>query len=363
MKHTNTILDKVANEHNYLESDWWDGFLKAIYDLYYTTEGVLGGNDCAKSLVHLFAEKNDIPWEFAVKHLYCYIREVVGDFYERYSKKIDWVKLCSDEKHTVGKFIKIKGNEKYASRELFEQFCKRDQIDIEDYVCESLLDSYGWTHVVWIIVFNVIEEYLSVEERYENIEDDSQENEPEIANMGHLDTKTEVFEIVTSIEEEYSESSEEATEVTVKEIETSETIPSTEDGKVYGKKAVKAICLDDGIETIYKSISEVAKALGIKPCTVSNFKSGKKEYCRSKTTKKKYKFEFFDEDKGKILMVEPSTKKILETYNKATDVSRVWGINYDTLQGKLKNKNPEFHQLDGYEWWRECDYKKQYAAA
>lgn len=359
MKQTNTILEKVANEHTYLHTICGGDFLKAIYDLFNCTEGVMD-NECAKSFLQLFAEVNDIMWEDAVEYLYYIMEEAFPKFSNKNNENldIDWVGLCSDKDSVIGKFLRIKGNEKYASKRLIELFCNRASIDIEDFLKESVMDAYGWKRVIKAVVMYVIEEYLSVEERYEDVElvesEEATAEESELSIPSPVDVETKESPILVEETESF-----EVTELPMVDV----AITPSEESEVYGKKAVKAICLDDGTETTYKSISEVAKALGIKPCTVSNFKRGKKEYCRSKTTKKKYKFEFFDEEKGKILMVEPSTKEVLETYNKATDASRVWGINYDTLQGKLKNKNPEFHKLDGYEWWREKDYFEQYAAA
>lgn len=360
MKHTNTILDKVANEHTYLHSLCGGDFLKAIYDLFNCTEGVMD-SECAKSFLQCFAEANNILWEDAVAYLYYIMKEAFPKFSKFNKEDLDWSKLCLECEGDMGKFMKIAGNEKYASKKLYETFCKRAHIDIEDCVKESVMDAYGWKRVIIGLGIYVIEEYLSVEERYEDGDLEEAEESPTIESELSISLPTEEpFD--SSVLDEDTETFE-TSEPPMVEVAADVTTIPTEGLVAYGKKAVKAVCLDDGTETIYKSISEVAKALGIKPCTVSNFKGGKKEYCRSKATKKKYKFEFFDEGKGKILMVEPSTKKILETYNKATDVSKVWGINYDTLQGKLKNKNPEFHQLDGYEWWREKDYFEQYAAA
>lgn len=336
MRETITILDKVANEYAYLHCLCGGDFLKAIYDLFNCTEGVMD-NECAKSFLQCFAETNNILWKDAVSYLYYMMKEAFPKFSEFNREDLDWSKLCCSESDSdMGKFMKIAGNEKYASKKLYETFCKRANIDTDDCVKESVIDAYGWKRVVHGLVLYVIEEHLSVEERYEDADLE----------------ETETFEIAEPP----------MTEVTADVVAEVDTAP-TEQIVEYGKRAVKAICLDDGTEVIYKSISEVAKALGIKSCTVSNFKRGKKEYCRGKTTKKKYKFEFFDGDKGKILMVEPKTKEIVASYNKATEASKKWGLSYDTLQGKLKNRNPEFHELSGYEWWREKDYYKLYKAA
>lgn len=359
MKQTNTILEKVANEHTYLHTICGGDFLKAIYDLFNCTEGVMD-NECAKSFLQLFAEVNDIMWEDAVEYLYYIMEEAFPKFSNNNKENldIDWVGLRSDKDSVIGKFLRIKGNEKYASKRLIELFCKRASIDIEDFLKESVMDAYGWKRVIKAVVMYVIEEYLSVEERYEDVElvesEESTAEESELSIPSPVDVETKESPILVEETESF-----EVTELPMVDV----AITPSEESEVYGKKAVKAVCLDDGTETMFKSIGEVAKVLGIKSCTVSNFKKGKKEYCRSKITKKKYKFVFFDEDKGKILMVEPSTKEVLESYSKATDASRKWGLNYDTLQGKLKCKCPESHFLDGYEWWREKDYKEQYAAA
>ena len=356
MKQTNTILDKVANEHTYLHSLCGGQFLKAIYDLFNCTEGVMD-NDCAKSFLQLFAEVNDIMWEDAVEYLYFIMEEAFPKFCNNNNEDLDWVKLCSNNSNDMGKFMKIKGNEKYASKRLLELFCKRASIDVEDFLKESIMDAYGWKRVIKAVVMYVIEEYISVEERYMDAE--LVESEETTAKEAELSTPLPVEEETTEspILVEEAETFED-TELPMADVATA----TSEDSEVYGKKAVKAICLDDGTETIFKSISEVAKAFGIDSSTVSNFKRGK-TYCKNKKNKKKYKFVFFDEDKGRILMVEPSTKEILESYNKATEASRKWELNYDALQGKLKNKNPEFHLLGGYEWWREKDYNEQYSAA
>lgn len=59
-------------------------------------------------------------------------------------------------------------------------------------------------------------------------------------------------------------------------------------------------------------------------------------------------------------MVDATTKEIVKYYTNTTDASREWGIDYNRLQGVLGNKTSEHHLIDGYEWWKESDYAKQY---
>lgn len=340
MKYSNTILDKVANEHTYLHNICGYGFLKAMYDLFHTTDGDMD-NDCAKSFMKFFAEMNDIQWEDAVEYLYYIMVEAIPKFYENNSGDLDWSSINPESNYAYKKFLEIKGNEKYAGKALFELFCKRANIDMEDSVREAVIDAYGWKRVLKTIVTFVIEEYLSVEERYE---------------------ESEVLPYEDVVSDEIETPSESVKEH--KDVGSVEVAITDELGK-YGKKAVKAICIEDGTELVFSTRTEMAKELGIGYGCITNCLRGQRNSCRSKKDGKKYKFERLGKNKkhGKTLMVDSATKKIVRTYSKATDASKEWGINYDKLQGILKNATPEHHLYEGYEWWRESDYNKQYKVA
>lgn len=344
MREFTTILNKIANEYDHLHCICGKGFLKAIYDLYYITEGLMDDAD-AKSFLQLFADANDIMWSDAVEYLYCIMKESLPNFYEKNSVGLDWDVICPKGNDAYSKFLSIKGNQKYASKPLFELFCRRANIDVECCVRESVMDAYGWCRVISTIVLFVIEEYISVEERYENASD-------VISDVDEVDAKAEIMEAEEHpSKEEQKDANSREKDLTAKEIR-----------EMYGKRAVKAICLDDGSLRYYKSIGDVAKDFGIKSCTVSNFKKGK-GYCRNKKNKKKYIFEFFEEDYGKTLMVDTHTKEIIDSYNKITDACKKWGFKYDKLHSVLSNKTSEHHLYQGYEWWREFDYNQKYKVA
>lgn len=347
MEKGNTVLERVASRCDYLHALCGGEFLKAIYDLVNVTEGKVG-EDVAKDFIQFFAEENEIQWEDAVEYLYQIMVEAKPDFCENFSSMLDWKNICLSDKAVAGEFVNIKGNEKYASKRLYELFCKRAGMDREMSTSEFLLDAYGWNNVAWLLVNFVIEEYLLVEERYEETEVAATTVEDEVEDTECLETSTP-----------------EVTEEEPEEVAPTELVAKEETITTYGERAVKAICISDGTTHIFNSRNEVAKALAISYGNITNAIRGQRKSCISKKDKKKYRFELLFPKKAKTvtLMVDAATKKVLKRYDKATDASREWDLNYDRLQGTLKNKTPEHHLLEGYEWWTESDYNKYYQAA
>lgn len=368
-----TILEKVANEHSYLHNMCGGAFLKAIYDLYITTEGVMD-NKVAKSFLQLFADVNDIDWNYAVEYLYYMMTEAFPSFFEENSICLKWDSLSSESNDAYGKFLKIKDNKKYASKQLFKLFCARANINVEDCIREFVMDAYGWQRVIKALAMYVIEEYLSVEERYEDMDEvvnntevvDSETPQLEVMDIEKNSTNVDGTSMYSvAAEEKKKDSSIEILEESIPEQQddtiTSETIPSSEVLEKYGMKAEKAICIDDGTSKIFYSRKEMSSELGICYGGITNFYRGQRGFCISKKDGKKYKFErIVPKKQEKTLMVDATTKKVLRSYNNTIDASREWDINYNRLQCVLGNKTPEHHFIEGYEWWKESDYIKQY---
>ena len=370
-----TILEKVANEHSYLHNMCGGAFLKAIYDLYITTEGVMD-NKVAKSFLQLFADVNDIDWNYAVEYLYYMMTEAFPSFYEENSFFLKWDSLSSESNDAYGKFLKIKDNKKYASKQLFELFCARANINVEDCIREFVMDAYGWQRVIKALAMYVIEEYLSVEERYEDMDevannkevDDSETPQLEVMDIEESSTNvdgTSMYSVTAEGQKKNSsiETLEESVAMSEQQYEaiTSKIILSSEVLEKYGMKAEKAICIDDGTSKIFYSRKDMSTELGICYGCITNFYRGQRCYCKSKKNGKKYKFErMLPKKQEKTLMIDAITKKILRSYKNTIDASREWDINYNILQCVLGNKTPEHHFIEGYEWWKESDYIKQY---
>lgn len=370
-----TILEKVANEHSFLHNMCGGTFLKAIYDLYVTTEGVMD-NEVAKSFLQLFADVNDIDWKDAVEYLYYIMTEAFPKFYEENSICMKWESISSESNDAYGNFLKIKDNKKYASKQLFELFCARANINVEDCIREFVMDAYGWKRVIKALAMYVIEEYLSVEDRFEDMDevgtntevDDSKIPQSRIKDIEESTTNVDgssMYSVAT--EEQNKDSAIETLEesISMSELQgeaiTSEIIPSSEVLGKYGMKAEKAICIDDGTSKILYSRKDMSTELGICYGCITNFYRGQRCYCKSKKNGKKYKFErMLPKKQEKTLMVDATTKEIVKYYTNTTDASREWGIDYNRLQGVLGNKTSEHHLIDGYEWWKESDYAKQY---
>lgn len=362
-----TILKKVANEHSSLHNICGGEFLRAINDLYITTEGMMD-NEVAKSCLQYFADVNNIDWKDAVEYLYYIMAEAFPKFFEDNSVGLDWTTLYAESNDAYGKFLQIKGNEKYASKRLFELFCARANLNVEDCIRESVMDAYGWKRVIKALSMYVIEEYLSVEERYENIDEAANNTEveddeiPQSELMDVEETSTEPYESSVSSIGIVEDSKLEAE--LQDETKTSEINQLSEVLEKYGNKAEKAICIDDDTEQIFRSRKEMSMILEIKYGSITNFYRGQREYCKSKKNGKKYKFErIFPKEQEKTLMVDAKTKEIVKSYKKTTEASQEWGINYDRLQGVLGNKTSDHHIIDGYEWWRESDFYRHYKVA
>ena len=291
-----TILEKVANEHSFLHNMCGGTFLKAIYDLYVTTEGVMD-NEVAKSFLQLFADVNDIDWKDAVEYLYYIMTEAFPKFYEENSICMKWESISSESNDAYGNFLKIKDNKKYASKQLFELFCARANINVEDCIREFVMDAYGWKRVIKALAMYVIEEYLSVEDRFEDMDevgtntevDDSKIPQSRIKDIEESTTNVDgssMYSVAT--EEQNKDSAIETLEESISMSEqqgeaiTSEIIPSSEVLGKYGMKAEKAICIDDGTSKIFYSRKDMSTELGICYGCITNFYRGQRCYCKSK---------------------------------------------------------------------------------